>query len=277
MESILTWTNIMRVIDVGIVAYLIYVLITFSQHTRVVNLFKGVLFIVVIKIISEYLTLYTLGWIIDQVIVWGVIAVIIIFQPEIRLYLGQLGQNKLFMKKKSPYSSRKRTIDELSKAVQYLSKRSIGALISLEMGNSLKSYSDTGVKLEAFLSSQLLINVFIPNTPLHDGATIIKNHKIQAASCVLPLSEDTSIPQELGTRHRAAIGLSEHTDALTIVVSEETGDISVSYKGTLHRKLTIEQLEALLTEELIEDISNNKQRRFENVSALLKMLRKGGK
>ncbi|NEW62737.1 TIGR00159 family protein [Granulicatella sp. zg-ZJ] len=251
INNLLSLSNLSYVIDVVIVTYLIYLLITFSKNTRTINVLKGVLVIVLIKFVSNLLHLLMMSWIIDQVITWGVITVVIIFQPEIRRALEQLGQNNFFKKKKQDAQSETLyVIDALEEATQYLAKRSIGALISIEKQSSLHPYIQSGVSVDAHISSQLLINLFIPNTPLHDGAVIIKENRIVAASCVLPLSENPNIPQELGTRHRAAIGLSEVSDALTLIVSEETGHISVTHHQDIHRNLTKEELRRILESHL---------------------------
>lgn len=277
MENISTWSLVTRTVDILIVAYIIYLLLKLAKDTQVMNLLKGVLLIVAVKMVSDYLTLYTLSWIIDQVITWGVVALIVIFQPEVRLYLTQLGKNNFLKRKKEPINQQEKLIEELSTATQYLSKRSIGALISIEMTTPLNSFASTGVMLNAAVSNQLLINIFIPNTPLHDGAIIIRGDKIISASSVLPLSENPDIPQELGTRHRAALGMSEQTDAIVIVVSEETGDISIAYKGGLNRHLTQQQFETLLTLELFDESANEKRSRFPLLQQFLAWLRKGGR
>lgn len=237
-------------IDILVVSYIIYVLIHVARQSQAASVLKGIALVVLVKTISQTLRLYALNWIIDQVITWGVIAIMIIFQPEIRRYLEQLGQNSFFQPKKKALNHT--PVDDIVEATAYLSKRYIGALICIENKSALQAYVNSGVLLRAELSSQLLINMFTPNTPLHDGAVIIRDNTIIAASCVLPLSENTSIPQELGTRHRAAIGLSELTDALTIVISEETGDISVAHRHELYRQLTIEKLSVLLNETLYQ-------------------------
>lgn len=251
MESIGTFDQLIVIVDVVIVAYLFYMLIRFSKKTNTVNVLKGIAFVLLIKVLSDFLKLYTVSWIIDQVITWGVIALIIIFQPEIRRSLDRLGQSRWLRKRDTRVSHSRHMIEHLVDAVKYLSKRNIGALICIELENSLNTYAQSGVKMDAHLTSQLLINVFIPNTPLHDGAVVVKQGRIEAAGCVLPLSEDETIPQELGTRHRAAVGLSEKTDALVIVISEETGDVSISHQHTLHRKLKLIDAQTILEKYLL--------------------------
>ncbi|QTU82858.1 diadenylate cyclase CdaA [Carnobacteriaceae bacterium zg-C25] len=247
-------------VDILIVTYIIYILINFARQSQAVSVLKGVVSIVGIKIISQTVQLYALNWIIDQVINWGVIAMLIIFQPEIRRSLEKLGQNPLFNSKKDDIAQD--NIEAMVEAITYLAKRYIGALICIEYKSSLNAYANTGVPLNAKISSQLLINIFTPNTPLHDGAVIIQDNQLAAASCVLPLSENTAIPQELGTRHRAAIGLSELTDALTIIVSEETGHISATHHHELHRQLTPEELTQLIRQVVIDDGMQTGQQPF---------------
>lgn len=262
MENIGTFEHLIVLVDVVIVAYLFYMLIRFSKKTHTMNVLKGIAFVVLIKVLSDFLRLYTVSWIIDQVITWGVIALIIIFQPEIRRSLDQLGQSRWFRKREVRVSHSQYMVEQLVEAIKYLSKRNIGALICLELENSLSSYAHSGVKMDAHLTSQLLINVFIPNTPLHDGAVIVKQGRLEAAGCVLPLSEDATIPQELGTRHRAAIGLSEKTDALIVVISEETGDVSISHHQTLHRKLKLIDAQTILEKYLLR--SDEREQSFKD-------------
>ena len=222
------------------------------RGTKAVQLFKGVLVIIVIKLVSWYLGLRTVSWITDQIINWGIIAIIVIFQPEIRRGLEHLGRGSLFFNnKKKQNEAQEKMIQALDKAIQYMSKRRIGALMTIEMNTGLEDYIETGIPLDADVSGELLINIFIPNTPLHDGAVIIKNNRIAVAAAYLPLSESNLIPKELGTRHRAAVGISEVTDALTIVISEETGAVTITKNNELIRNLTRQDYLKLLHNELV--------------------------
>ncbi len=197
--------------------------------------------------ITQALNLETLGWIMQQVLEWGFLAIIIIFQPELRRALEQLGRGKLFSSSTlNEESERNRLIEAMSKSVSYMAKRRIGALISIERETGLSEYIETGIPMNSDITSELMINLFIPNTPLHDGAVIVQKNRIAAAACYLPLSESPFISKELGTRHRAALGISEVTDAITIVVSEETGAISLTANGDLHRNLSLEDFEVKL-------------------------------
>ncbi|MBM7609518.1 diadenylate cyclase CdaA [Ureibacillus composti] len=234
-------------LDVLLVWYVIYKLLTLIKGTKAVQLLKGLFFIVIARIVTEIFALDTLGWLLQEVIDWGFLAIIIIFTPEIRRALEQIGRGKIFQRATNQLEDEQsRLIEAMKKAVSYMAKRRIGALISIEKETGLNEYIETGIKLDADITSELLINIFIPNTPLHDGAVIMKKDKITAAACYLPLSESPFISKELGTRHRAALGLSEVTDAITIVVSEETGAVSLTRNGNLYRNLSIEEFEEQL-------------------------------
>ncbi|AIC92754.1 MULTISPECIES: diadenylate cyclase CdaA [Shouchella] len=242
-----------QIVDILLVTYVVYKLIMIIRGTRAVQLVKGIVAIFIVWFISNFLGLSTLEFITRQTATFGLLAIIIIFQPELRRGLEQLGRSRLFNSRSAQKDDAlKPTIEALVKATVYMGKRRIGALISIERETGLNDYAETGIPLNAHVSSELLINLFIPNTPLHDGAIVLKNDKILAAGCYLPLSEDSSISKELGTRHRAALGVSEVTDALTIIVSEETGAISISKRGTLYRDLTKEQLQDLLEQNLLK-------------------------
>ena len=203
-----------------------------------VQLLKGVAVFIIIRILSEIIGLHTLSWLMNQVIMYGVIAAVVIFQPEVRRGLEHLGRSSFFRPNKGAQQEDERIIQAFDKAIQYMSKRKIGALITIERNTGLDEYIETGIDLDADITGELLINIFIPNTPLHDGAVIIKNEKIAVASAYLPLSESNLIPKEFGTRHRAAVGISEVSDAITIVVSEETGDVSLTLNNELIPGLT---------------------------------------
>lgn len=239
--------TIFNFIDVLLVWYVIYKVLTLIRGTKAIQLLNGLFVIVLAKMATYILGLDTLDWLLQEVINWGFLAIIIIFQPEIRRALEQLGRGRLFQRTMSQQDDEQnRLIEAMKKSVSYMAKRRIGALISIERETGLNEYIETGIKMNAHITSELLINIFIPNTPLHDGAVILQKNQISAAACYLPLSESTFISKELGTRHRAAIGLSEVTDAITVVVSEETGAVSITADGKLHRQLSMEQFEELL-------------------------------
>lgn len=252
--QIFTWQNLMNVVDILIVWYIIYRLIMLVRGTKAVQLVKGISLIILIKIVAELLNLHTLTYFVNQVLSWSVIGIIVIFQPEIRRGLEHLGRSSIFggsgsgIKKNS-----EKMIHELDKAIQYMSKRRIGALITIQQGTGLEDYIETGIPLDADITGELLINIFIPNTPLHDGAVIIRDNKIAVASAYLPLSDNTMIPKKLGTRHRAAVGISEVTDAITIVVSEETGGVTITRNSQFMLDLTREEYLKYLTAQLVPE------------------------
>ncbi|VDG17876.1 diadenylate cyclase CdaA [Lactiplantibacillus mudanjiangensis] len=236
----LTLSNFVRLLDILVVWFVIYELIILLRGTKAVQLFRGIIVIAVVKILSVFIGLDTVSWIMDQIINWAVIAMVIIFQPEIRRGLEHLGRGSMFVRGKRQNEDEERMIAELDKAIQYMAKRRIGALMSIKMDTGLEDYIETGISLNAAITGELLINIFIPNTPLHDGAVIIQDNEIKVAAAYLPLSESNLIPKELGTRHRAAVGISEVTDALTIVISEETGEVSITKDNELMRGMTQE-------------------------------------
>lgn len=233
--------------DVLLVWFVVYQLIKVIKGTKAVQLLQGVFVIIITRILTGVFGLDTLRWMMDQVFTYGLLAIIIIFQPELRRALEQLGRGRLFARTMmDEEEERNRLVDALSKSVSYMAKRRIGALISIEKETGLSEYIETGTPLNSDLTSELLINIFIPNAPLHDGAVIVQRNRIAAAGCYLPLSESPFISKELGTRHRAALGLSEVSDAVTVIVSEETGAISIAMDGDLHRDLSIEEFEVRL-------------------------------
>jgi diadenylate cyclase len=241
------------VVDILLVWYVIYKLIMVVRGTKAVQLLKGITMIILVRVLSNILGLNTLQWLMDQAIDWGFLAIIVIFQPELRRALEQLGRGKMFARSTNVEDEeQQKLIEAIVKSTSYMAKRRIGALISLERETGMEDYIETGIPLHANVSSELLINIFIPNTPLHDGAVILQKNTLAAAACYLPLSESPFISKELGTRHRAAIGVSEVTDSLTIVVSEETGSISVARNGELHRNLNEESLQEVLVSELTD-------------------------
>lgn len=240
---------IRNIIDILLVWFVFYKLITIIKGTKAVQLLKGIFVILIVRFLTEVFGLSTLGWMMEQVLTFGFLAVIIIFQPELRRALEQLGRGKIFTRSSlQEEEEQKRLIEAMKKSVSYMAKRRIGALISIEKETGLSEYIETGTPLDATITSELIINIFIPNTPLHDGAVIVQKNKIAAASCYLPLSESPFISKDLGTRHRAALGISEETDAVTIIVSEETGAISLTVAGDIMRNLTIDEFEERLTE-----------------------------
>ena len=248
-QNLSTLKIITSVLDLLIVWYVLYLLITVFKGTKAIQLLKGIVVIVIGQQVSKMLNLTATSKLFDIVIQWGVLALIVIFQPEIRRALEQLGRGSFLKRYTNTYSrDEEKLIQSVSKAVQYMAKRRIGALIVFEKETGLQDYIETGIPMNSDISQELLTNVFIPNTPLHDGAMIIQGSKIAVAASYLPLSDSVKISKSLGTRHRAAVGISEVSDAFTVVVSEETGDISVTFDGKLRRDISNEVFEELLAE-----------------------------
>ncbi|MEV9642025.1 diadenylate cyclase CdaA [Mammaliicoccus sciuri] len=236
-----------NIVDVLLVWFVLYKLITIIKGTKAVQLLKGIFVILIGRYLTEWLGLKTLQWMMEEVLRWGFLAAIIIFQPELRRALEQLGRGRLFARTAmQEEEERDRLVSAFSKSVSYMAKRRIGALITIEKETGLSEYIETGIPMNSHISSELLINIFIPNTPLHDGAVIVTKNRIAAAACYLPLSESPFISKELGTRHRAALGISEVTDAVTIIVSEETGAVSLTVDGDINRHLDMDEFEKLL-------------------------------
>ncbi|MCF6412075.1 diadenylate cyclase CdaA [Pseudalkalibacillus salsuginis] len=248
--NILNYLN--DIIDILLVTYVIYKLIMLIKGTKAIQLLKGITVIIAVWFFSGIFKLNTLYFLMNQTLLYGFLAIIIIFQPELRRALEQLGRGRFFSRGMIAEEEEKRnTIEAMLKATNYMAKRRIGALITIERETGLDDYVETGIPINANLSSELLINIFIPNTPLHDGAVIINDNQILAAASYLPLSESPFISKELGTRHRAALGISEVTDSLTLVVSEETGNVSLTKNGELYRNLDEDMLRKLLEAEIM--------------------------
>ncbi|MFC2947425.1 diadenylate cyclase CdaA [Virgibacillus sediminis] len=234
-------------VDIALVWYVLYKLIMLIRGTKAIQLLKGIAVVLAVWLISILFDLQTVQWITNQAILWGFLSIIILFQPELRRALEQIGRGNLFSRNaRSEEEVIENNIEAIIQSAKYMAKRRIGALISIERETGVGEYAETGIPINGKLSHQLLTNIFTPNTPLHDGAVIIKKNEIAAAACYLPLSESPFISKELGTRHRAAMGISEVTDALTIVVSEETGDISCTKNGELFRDLNEDRLREIL-------------------------------
>ena len=244
-----SWRNIL---DVLVVAMAIYYIIKLVRQTRANSVLKGLAVILVLTWVSDLLELSATNWILRQLINTGVIVLVVLFQPELRRGLEQIGRRNISGgmfagSERGPMSS-EHDIQEMVHALTNLSRRKVGALIVIENNTGLKDIIASGTMVDAEISSGLIENIFEPNTPLHDGAVVIRNGRITAAACFLPLSEDSSISRELGTRHRAAIGISESTDATVLIVSEETGTISMAHDGHLTRYLDAKTLSGILTE-----------------------------
>ncbi len=241
-----------KVVDISLVWLVFYLILkNIKNNVKLSLLFKGVAFVIILKIVSDIFGFTTIGVLLEYIIQWGPIALIVIFQPEIRTILEQLGRSQLLGRHKVlTVDERERMVYELINAIDYLRKERIGALIVIERDISLGNYIDKAKKLYADLSSDLLIAIFYEGNPLHDGGVIIQGDRITCAGAVFPTSSSQKINKRLGTRHRAALGLAEETDSICIVVSEETGRISVALKGELLYNLTIDDTRMLLIDEL---------------------------
>ncbi len=252
LQSInLTPFSLISIIDIAIVAYVIYRLMLVIRGTRAVQLIKGIVILLVATTITGWLQLNTINWLLRQAITALVVALPIVFHPELRRALEQLGRGKFFTPRFTNLKEedRSRMINEVVRAAQVLSKNNLGALIVIERITGLEEYIDTGIKIDGLVSAEFLINLFIPKTPLHDGACIIRGDRVAAAACFLPLT-DAKLDHDLGTRHRAGVGITEYSDALTVIVSEETGDISLAAGGKLYRMIDETTLKERLTEGL---------------------------
>ena len=245
-------TIVQKIIDISLVWIIIYtVLKGLKNNVKMVLIFKGVLIILLVKLLSDYFNLTTVGLLLEYVIMWGPLALIIIFQPEIRNILEHLGRQQILTRHRVlTMDEREKMIYEIMNSIEYLRKSRIGALIVVERDVSLHDYIERSKGIYADISSELLISIFFPRNPLHDGGVIIQGNRITSAGAVFPISLNTKINKRLGTRHRAALGISEESDAVAIVVSEETGKISVAIGGVLNHNLSIDDVRMMLVEEL---------------------------
>lgn len=245
-------TILRKIVDISLVWLIFYfILKNIKNNVKLSLIFKGLLFIIILKIISEVFGFITVGYLLDYIIQWGPVALIIIFQPEIRTILEQLGRNQLLGRHKTlTVDEREHLVYEMVNAIDYLRKERIGALIVIERDISLGNYIDKAKKLYADLSSDLLISIFYEGNPLHDGGVIIQGDRISCAGAVFPTSSSPKLNRRLGTRHRAALGLAEETDAIVVVVSEETGRISIALKGEMLYNLTLDDVKMMLIDEL---------------------------
>ncbi len=239
-------------IDIALVWILAYAVIkNLKDNVKMVFLLKGVLILIIVKLISDYFDLKTTGVILEYILTWGVLAVIIIFQPEIRNSLEQLGKKQIITKHRSlTLDEREKVVYEIMNAIDYMRKAKIGGLMVIEREISLGDYIEKSKSLDADISAELLISIFFPRNPLHDGGVIIQGNKITSAGAVFPISLNGKINKKLGTRHRAALGISEESDCIAIVVSEETGKISIAIEGILNYNLSIDDARMILIEEL---------------------------
>lgn len=250
------------IIDITIVLFLAVKFFQIAKGSRALQLLKGIIFLIIATILSSFLNLTILNFILTSFMTYGVILLIVMFQPELRRALEQLGSNKInkfFGIEQDIATKKKENIYKLVIAATELSNAKIGALIVIERDIKLKDIIDSGIAIGAEISPQILVNIFQPNTPLHDGAVIISESKIMAAACMLPLANDKNISKSLGTRHRSAIGISKESDSIVIVVSEETGKISVAKNGTLIADVKEEALKQILIKNLVPKVEEKKK------------------
>ena len=271
LEYLVKYVQLLRIsdlIDILIVSVIVYYLINLIRETRAMQLVKGIIFLFIAFFLSQWLKLNALNYILGGAMQIGAFAVIVIFQPELRNLLERMGRFKvgriIDFASDTTEDDLHRVIDSIAQAAANMSVTKTGALIVMERATRLGEYISTGTMLDANVSSGLLENIFVPNTPLHDGAVIIRNNKIVTAGCLLPLTANKNLSRDLGTRHRAAIGLSEVTDAVIIVVSEETGKISIALNGSLTRNLSRESLAKAL-----KKIMSQKQETNEKIDKIM--------
>lgn len=250
LDSILMIVN--RTVDILLVWIIFYyILKNIKNNVKLTLIFKGVLIIAIMKLASDWFNFVTIGLLLEYIIMWGPLALIIVFQPEIRNVLEQLGRSQLLGRHKVlTVDERERLVYEIVQAVEYLRKSRIGALIVIERDVSLSDYIERAKKIYGDISSELLISIFFPNNPMHDGGVIIQGDRISCAGAVFPTSNNTKTNRRLGTRHRAALGIAEETDCISLVVSEETGRLSVAVKGELFYNLSLDDVRMMLIDEL---------------------------
>lgn len=257
--------NLGDVVEILLIAVLLYYILVWIKTTKAWSLLKGIIVIAVFLIIADIMHMTTILWMAQNFLVFAVTAIIVVLQPELRKALEELGNKSLwnvipFDNSSNPQNViSERTLNEIVKACVDMAKVKTGALIVIEQTISLKEFERTGIELDAVVSSQLLVNIFEHNTPLHDGAVLIRGDRIVSATCYLRLSNNQGLSKELGTRHRAGLGISEESDCVTVIVSEQTGKISVAHQGELSRNLNGESLKKFMRQILIKDVEDKKR------------------
>lgn len=258
------WDIVRTLLDIGIVAFVFYKLIQILRDSRAWQLLKGVIVILVLSVVSNFLGFDTISYILNIILQVLPVLLVVLFQPEIRRALEGMGKGKfnMFFKAQSVNQGASKSIEDVVSAAINMGKAKIGALIIFERDTNLGEIIRTGTVVDAEISSQLLQLIFVPNTPLHDGAVIIRENKVYAAACFLPLSTNRAVSKELGTRHRAALGVTENSDCVSVIVSEETGHISVAVNGQLKRNMSENELREFLHSILMTKDDNNQKHRF---------------
>ena len=233
-NNIVSSVGLTDILDIAIVAFLVYTVLGFIRETRAEQLAKGLLVLVVVTLLSDIFHLYTLHWILSNLMTVGLLALVVLFQPELRRALEKLGRSKFInITGDVDKDDAKRIVTEMSKAIELMSASRTGALMVIERETTLNDIVETGTIIDAAISTEMIGNVFYEGAPLHDGAVIVRGGRLYAAGCVLPLTQNKKLGKELGTRHRAGIGITEHSDAISIIVSEETGKVSIAKGGNL--------------------------------------------
>ncbi|MCQ2547379.1 MAG: diadenylate cyclase CdaA [Clostridia bacterium] len=251
VQNLINSFGILDAIDIAVVAFLVYKALNFIRNSRTEQLIKGILALVVLFFISSILGLQTLTWALKSIFTIGFFALVVVFQPELRRALERVGQSKFLngnFKNNTPKDNSRIVVDEIGNAVMDMSETKTGALIILERETVLGDIMESGTSVDARITAQMLENIFYEGAPLHDGAVIIRGDRIASAACVLPLTDDKDLNKALGTRHRAGIGITENSDALAIIISEETGYISLAQGGVLERPVDMKRVNQVLNE-----------------------------
>ena len=253
LQGLVSTIGILDIIDIVVVAYFLYRLYLMLKNTRAATLVKGLLVLVAFMIVCRTLNLHVISWLLEKSMTVIMVALPVVFQPELRRALEQIGRGKLFRKgSELDEQELEAMLEDVAAATKVMSKAKVGALMVFERATGLVERIETGVPIDGLVSSGLIQNIFVKDTPLHDGAVVIRGNRIVAACCLLPLTEDRNLSQELGTRHRAAIGISEQSDAMVLVVSEETGAISIARNGELVRYLTVDDVKEILRNAIVQ-------------------------
>lgn len=266
LQGLFATVTILDLIDIAVVAYFLYRIYLMLKNTRAATLVKGLLVLVLFLIISKWMNLHVISWVLEKSMTVIMVALPVVFQPELRRALEQIGRGKLFHKgSELDEQEMEEMLNSVANATVIMSRRKEGALMVFERDTGLEERIETGVAVDGLVSDSLLLNIFEKDTPLHDGAVIIRGKRIVAASCLLPLTENRNLSQELGTRHRAAIGISEQSDAMVLVVSEETGAVSIARNGELMRYLTADDVKDILRAYLLRPTVNVKESLLEKI------------
>lgn len=257
LQGLLSSITILDIIDIVVVAYFLYRVYLMLKNTHAATLFKGLMVLALFMIICRWMNLHVISWLLEKSMTIIMVALPVVFQPELRRALEQIGRGRLFHKRSElDEQELEDMLDNVADAARIMGAHKVGALIVFERNSGLAERIETGVAIDGLVSSGLLQNIFVKDTPLHDGAVIVRGNRIMAASCLLPLTENRNLSQELGTRHRAAIGLSEQSDAVIVVVSEETGTISVARNGEIMRYLTVDDVKEILRKSIYQPHKN---------------------